>query len=254
MPSSDCPGKRETRVRSWLARSLSCLPLLLLTATNVLAHGTEEANFEPPEDVVLFWAKRAGLIIMILSVLLTSFVIVARRGRLMESLSRWLLFFGLCVLPVPVLFLSAGVGMEESKAVGFCSSCHEPMGPFVEDMKDPDSENLAALHFKNRYIQSDQCWTCHSDYGIAGTAEAKFRGLTHITYVALDRWEPPIALSKPYNWRICLDCHAESALFKAPREYDEAHEGVLREVLDGETTCGDCHGLAHPEREARSSK
>ncbi|MDX1583826.1 MAG: NapC/NirT family cytochrome c [Thermoanaerobaculia bacterium] len=220
----------------------------------VSAHGNEEANFEPPVDVVLVWAKRAGLTIMIISVLLTLFVLIVRRRRLMEGFSKLLLFLGLCVLPVPVMFLGAGVGMEESKAVHFCSSCHGPMGPFISDMMDPESENLAAVHFKNRYIQREHCWTCHSDYGIAGTAEAKFRGLTHITYAALDRWEPPIELSSPYNWRICLDCHAESALFQAPRNYAEAHEGVLEEVLAGETTCVDCHVLAHPEPEERRSK
>lgn len=220
----------------------------------LLAHGTESATFEPPEDVVLLWAKRGGLIIMVFSVLLTLFVLVSRRGRLMENQSKWLLFVGLCVLPVPVLFLSSGVGMEESKAVSFCSSCHAPMGPFVDDMMDRESDNLAAVHFKNRYIQSNQCWTCHSDYGIAGTGKAKMRGLIHISYATFDTWEPPIALPKPYNWRICLDCHAESALFEAPRGDEEAHEGVLTAVLESEMTCGDCHGLAHPERETRSTK
>lgn len=253
MLSSNCLRSSVNRLAKRLARPICCFLLVLLTAPHV-AHGAEKVIFEPPEDVVLFWARRAGLVIMIFSVLLISFVLVTRRGRLLENLSKWLLFLGLCVLPVPVLFLSSGVGMEESKSVNFCSSCHKPMGPFVRDMKNPDSDTLAALHFKNRYIQSDQCWTCHSDYGVAGTAKAKIRGLTHISYVALDAWQPPIKLFKPYNWRICLQCHAESALFRSPRNGGEAHDGVLAGVLKGETTCGDCHGLAHPAREARSSK
>ena len=227
---------------------------LLLLAPDILAQATETVIFEPPEDVVLLWAKRGGLLVMVCSLLLTIFVLVTRRGRVMESQSKLLLFVGLCVFPVPVLFLSAGVGMEESKHVSFCSSCHGPMGPFVNDMEDPESEDLAALHFRNRYIQSNQCWTCHSDYGIAGTTRAKLRGLTHITYATLDLWEAPIALSMPYNWKICLGCHAESGLFKAPRNDAEAHDGVIAEVLKGDLTCGDCHGLAHPAREARSSK
>ena len=32
------------------------------------------------------------------------------------------------------------------------------------------SETLAAKHYKNRFIRENQCYTCHSDYGVAGTA------------------------------------------------------------------------------------
>jgi hypothetical protein len=98
----------------------------------------------------------------------------------MELQSKWILFFGLCVFPIPVTLLSAGVGMEESKQVAFCASCHQPMGPFVEDMRAPGSEDLAedlaAVHYKNWLIRRDHCWTCHSDYGIAGTARASSSG------------------------------------------------------------------------------
>lgn len=185
---------------------------------------------------------RAGLAVMVFSLLLNVFVLVTRRGRLMESQSKWLLFFGICMLPIPVMFLSGGVGMEASKEVRFCQSCHEPMGPFVDDMMDPDSRSMAAIHYKNRLIQSKQCWTCHTDYGIAGTTRAKLTGLLHITKVALDTWEPPIMLSHPYQWTICLECHAESASFKA----EPYHKGSVEAVLRGGGRCSACHGLAHP--------
>lgn len=113
---------------------------------------------------------------MTVSIALTLFVLFTRRRRLMELESKWILFFGLCVFPIPVTLLSAGVGMEESKQVAFCGSCHQPMGPFVADMRAPASDNLAAVHYKNWLIQRDHCWTCPSDYGIAGTARGGIGG------------------------------------------------------------------------------
>lgn len=225
--------------------------LLFVSAATLLA---QEGGvvFEPPEDVILGWAKRACLVVTILSLALILLILVWRRNRLMEASSKWLLFLGLCVLPVPVAFLSSGIGMEESKAVEFCHACHAPMDPFVHDMMDPESDTLAALHYKKRYIQHEQCWTCHSDYGIAGTGEAKLTGLIHITKFTTGDWEAPIHLYNPYKWTICLECHANSTLFKEPREDPEAHDGVLEAVMGGELGCTDCHSTAHPDPEERS--
>ncbi len=203
---------------------------------------------------MLVWATRAGLVLMTISVALTLFVLLARRQRLMEPQTRWMLFLGLCVLPVPVALVSGGVGMEESKDVAFCRSCHAPMGPFVEAMLDPTSDELAAVHYKNWLIQRDHCWTCHSDYGVAGTARAKLTGLTHIARVTFGWWEPPIRMRHPYNWTICLGCHSNSARFRAPRSDASAHEGVVEAILRGEAGCTDCHESAHPPREARATR
>ena len=102
--------------------------------------------FVQPEDMVLMWAERAALVVALFSVMLLLFVLLKRRQRLMEGQSKWLLFLGLCVFPVPIVLLSAGIGMEESKKVEFCHSCHASMDPFVDDMMDPDSDYLAAIH------------------------------------------------------------------------------------------------------------
>lgn len=229
------------------------LPLLSLSAVaTVLSAEEEAAVFAPEKDVVLAWALRACLIVTVLSLALIILVLVFRHRRLMESSSKWLLFIGICVLPLPVALLSSGIGMEESKSVDFCHSCHAPMDPFVDDMKNGQSDTLAAQHFKNRYIQRDHCWTCHSDYGIAGTAGAKAKGLTHIYKFTTKSWHAPIALYEPYQWAICLGCHAESNLFKAPRNDATAHEGVLEAVMKKEMGCTDCHDMAHPGPEQRS--
>ena len=233
---------------------LSLLTLVLFASAPAVSGEAQPAIFEAPEDVVLAWAIRAGLVLMTLSIALTLFVLLKRRQRLLEPQSRWMLFFGLCAFPIPVALLSGGVGMESSKEVAFCNSCHQPMGPFVADMRDPASENLAAVHYKNWLIQRDHCWTCHSNYGIAGTARAKLMGLNHIARATFGAWKPPIRLSQPYRWTICLGCHSNSARFRTPRGNATAHEGVVEAVVSGQAGCTDCHAAAHPPPERRSSR
>lgn len=227
----------------------SCLVLGLFLAEILFAQEIAAVVFEPPEDIILIWAKRVSLIMTVAAAMLILFTVLFRSGRLGEYQSKWLLFFGLCVLPLPVMLLSNGVGLEQSKDVSFCESCHV-MDPFLNDMKDRESDTLASQHYNNRFIQHGQCWTCHSDYGIFGTAEAKVGGLIDVYMYLTRSYELPITLRHDYNFTICLNCHAQSALFQE----EESHEGIVEEVLGGGMVCTDCHELAHPEREARSTE
>jgi len=181
MGNEMCKRKFRVRFSTVCVLAMFCL----LCTPNLMAQESTQVAFAPPKDYVQMWAMRAGLAVMVFSLLLNIFVLVKRRGRLMESQSKWLLFLGICVLPIPVMLLSGGVGMEVSKEVKFCQSCHEPMSPFVDDMMDPNSRSMAAVHYKDRLIQTKQCWTCHTDYGIAGSAQSKLTGLIHISKVAL---------------------------------------------------------------------
>ena len=139
--------------------------------------------------------------------------------------------------------------MEQSKSVEFCNSCHV-MDPFLDDMRDVESDNLAAAHFKHRYIQREHCYRCHTNYGIFGTMEAKLAGLGHVWMEATGTYELPIEINKPYNYAICLDCHGQAVRFVS----EEMHGETLDDVLAGEGTCSDCHEMAHPERETRSTE
>lgn len=225
--------------------------LLLGTSAVWLAAQEESQTFQEPQDAVLKWVGRACLVVSLLGIGLLIWLVAFRRDRLMEAQSKWILFLGLVMLPIPVAFLNGGLGLEGSKDVEFCHSCHAPMDPFVNDMENPESDHLAAVHFKNRFIQHEQCWTCHSDYGLSGTAEAKLTGLTHIYKFTTNTWEPPIKLYEPtYNWTICLGCHAQSQVF----QNEESHEGVVEGILAGEVGCTDCHETAHPAREERSER
>jgi nitrate/TMAO reductase-like tetraheme cytochrome c subunit len=189
-----------------------------------------------------------SLIVIIAAAALILYTLITRRNRLMDLHSKWLLFLGVGVLPVPAILMTTAVGLEHSKAVSFCNSCHA-MDPFIDDMRNVESDLLAASHFKNRLIQKEHCYTCHTDYGIFGTMEAKLAGLGHVWKDASGRWQAPIEISKPYQFRICLNCHAGAVRF----ENQEVHEGVIDDVVNGEISCTDCHEPAHPARSERSA-
>ena len=92
------------------------------------------------------------------------------------------------------------------------------MTPFVQDLRDPASETLAATHFKNRYIQDHHCYTCHSDYGLAGTLSAKLGGLGHVWRYTTGSYTLPIKIAKPYSNTQCLQCHGASQKFLKSRD------------------------------------
>jgi len=225
--------------------------ILLLIATVTTFAQQQEVKFVPPQDIALIWAKRIALLMTVVAITLTLYTLIFHHRRLMEHRAKWSIFVGICVLPIPALFVSIGVGLEQSKDVTFCNSCHT-MDPFFIDMNNPGSATLAALHYRNRYIQREHCWTCHSDYGIFGTAEAKMDGLKHVYRYSFHTYKLPIQLKYPYDLSICLNCHAESALFQRPRNDPEAHAGVLEGVMNNEISCLTCHGQAHPPGEERS--
>lgn len=232
--------------RRWLPVSLGSLAGPFLLAGAALADVPPSA-YSPPRDIAEEWAMILSFLLIVGSAALILYTLIFRRKRIMDEQSKWLLFLGVAVLPIPAVVLSGVVGLEHSKAVTFCSSCH-PMDPFVDDMRDTDSELLAAVHYNNRFIQREHCYTCHTDYGIFGTIESKLAGLRHVYKDASGRWEAPISLPKPYQFRICLDCHAGALRF----EDEEDHEDVIEEVVNGETDCTECHETAHPEPSERS--
>ncbi len=80
--------------------------------------------------------------------------------------------------------------------VNACGDCHAMEG-HVADLRNPASDSLAAKHYKNRYIQTDQCYTCHSDYGMFGTVNAKLEGLGHVYHNTTGNYPKPIKIKKP---------------------------------------------------------
>jgi hypothetical protein len=143
-----------------------------------------------------------------------------------------------------VAFLSFAHGLESTATVASCGSCHT-MTPFVQDLRNPQSATLAAKHFKNRYIQENHCYTCHSDYGLTGTLTAKLSGVGHVWRYTTGSYTAPIKIARPYPNLRCLECHGESQKFlDSPGHPKE----VIPTMMDGTLPCLTCHGPAHPEQ------
>jgi nitrate/TMAO reductase-like tetraheme cytochrome c subunit len=243
------PTEVRMKSRRGLILQLAAVFLVSSIAASVLLADGAQLVYQPPHDIAEEWAKSIGLVVAVIAAGLILYTITLRRSRLDEAGTKWILFLGVCLLPIPVALLSTAVGLEQSKKVSFCNSCHV-MHVFVNDMRDPDAEPLAAIHYKNRYIQREFCYRCHTNYGVFGDVEAKKAGLTHIWKETSGTYHLPVEISKPYRYTICLDCHGQSAKFLA----EESHDGVVAEVLAGDMICMDCHDMAHPPREERSTE
>ncbi len=231
----------RTLKRTWL------IPALLLLAASSLFARSTDVVYELPKDYAKEWARNISVLMTVGAAGLILFTLIARRRQLGGFQSKWLLFLGVCVVPFPVMILSTAVGLEQAKAIAFCNSCHS-MGTFVKDMQDPTSQMLAAAHFKNRYIQENHCYACHTDYGLFGTMQAKVGGLGPIWPEATGPYAVPVKLKTAYRYTICLNCHGQSQKFLG----ETAHAGIVSQTLRGESTCADCHGLSHPPRAGRS--
>ena len=214
---------------------------------------TLEKPFEGRGDVV-DWAgsltTAIGILILI-SIILTALL---ERQHVRPSIVSSLRFTSLGVLPILVLLLGGFVTLEGSKSTDFCHSCHTAMDLYVSDMQDTQSTTLAAIHYKKRQIQTNECYSCHADYGLWGAAEAKGRGLLHLYYwfmnSATARGEEQIKLYSSYQNSQCLYCHAGSQSFLevARQVHTKFADALLKTKADGAPVlgCMKCHGPAHP--------
>ena len=136
------------------------------------------------------------------------------------------------------------VGVHEVQA---CSQCHV-MRPMVNDLHDPNSDNLAARHFKNGYIPTGQCYACHSDYGFSGDMAAKMEGFRHLARYTTRTYKEPLAARTRFDNHQCLKCHQG----KTPFESVHVHGDVLARLESSNMSCLNCHGRAHPTRADRT--
>jgi cytochrome c nitrite reductase small subunit len=157
--------------------------------------------------------------------------------------SKLLLFVAVMVFPAVLSLVTMSVSFQRAKSVEFCASCHV-MAPFVNDLADRDSENLASMHWNNRWINKDPCYTCHTDYDFLGPVTAKMNGLRHITAYYLMPAKAELRLYKPFKNQNCLKCHAEQPVYLD----NIIHEMSAEEILSGETSCLECHESIHPEQ------
>ena len=157
----------------------------------------------------------------------------------MTSRFKIVLFFLLIVFPAILASATATTSFHNAQTKEFCSSCHV-MTPWYADMTNPESESLASMHFRRRWIQQEQCYTCHADYVFMGTMKAKMKGMRHvIAYYIGDR--DNIKLYEPFPNENCMHCHSEAAAFRE----SPSHDAMMEEIESGEESCIGCHDLIH---------
>ena len=133
------------------------------------------------------------------------------------------------------------------KEVRSCNSCHV-MRPMVNDMFDPSSQTLAARHFSNKWIPRQQCYTCHTDYGLSGNLKAKMDGYRHLARYTTGTFTEPIASPSAYNNDNCIQCPSGTRKF----EVVSNHIAIRKPLSDSSVSCLNCHGSAHPTRAQRT--
>src|SRR5262249_50354308 len=129
----------------------------------------------------------------------------SRRYALRTSLA--LVVAGIGVLPVIETSMGMVLVFERSRQPELCGSCHKAMQAYLDDMTRPGSTSLAAVHYKNRYIPSDQCYECHTAYGLRGSFQAKRQGLIDIYKYYTGSFRVPITMQHAYRNEYCLKCH-----------------------------------------------
>jgi nitrate/TMAO reductase-like tetraheme cytochrome c subunit len=217
---------------------------LLWLAAWPLAAGPPDFGVPEPRGFVgttSQWIQGVGFALAVLDFVLLVVIWRLIRKKGVTRSSKTLLLGAVVVIPAVVVFLATAHGMHAIARVEACGSCHA-MDSHVADLRNPASDSLAAIHYKNRYIQEDQCYTCHSDYGAFGTLSAKLDGLGHVYHNLAGNYEKPIKVRRPYSNIRCLSCHGEAQNFLAKHEKEE-----IPKLLTGKDSCLDCHGPAHKE-------
>ena len=183
-----------------------------------------------------------GLVTALAAVLALVFIEFVFRRRLQGATYHWLLLITLLGLPSITLMAASVTVLEDTMEVESCASCHV-MHPFVNDLRNPASETLAARHFKNKWIARQQCYTCHTTYGLHGTVSSKLDGLRHWWHYVTKSWPEPIRYKGTYPNANCLACHAGTPKF----EGEATHEAIAAELASNESSCVTCHAPIHPE-------
>lgn len=192
------------------------------------------------------WMSIAACAAALSGVVLIYFGLRRTRKIGLDATSKWIFLLGLGLLPLFGMVTGAGAVMETAKEPHRCMTCHV-MEPYGNDMTDPKSEGLAAIHYRNRWIRENQCYECHSQYGVFGTLQAKMDGVGHLYHYLTGTYEQPIRMHDPFPIAQCLKCHGTSEPFlKIGKHMDPK---VVEELKSGKISCLECHEAPHPREE-----
>jgi nitrate/TMAO reductase-like tetraheme cytochrome c subunit len=200
------------------------------------------AGFGPDfqHDPVEYWASQILAWVLLVAVILVVYALVkAIRGELVGIRGKALMLVGVVLLPLFSISTGMLLVFTRAERVEFCASCHHVMAEFA---------GLAAIHFANRYIPTNQCYECHTSYGLFGTAEAKIHGIGEVIRYYTRTYELPVSMWKPYPNGDCLKCHAESKLWLSVDAHTDADTEA--QLFADLLSCMECHGSAHEVGEA----
>jgi cytochrome c nitrite reductase small subunit len=108
---------------------------------------------------------------------------------------------------------------------------------------------VAGLHYKDRLINEDQCYTCHTGYGLPGNIDAKLGGLSHVKHYYITGVPEVIKIHKPFPVATCLRCHEDSVMYKKIEQHVDAE--MKPKIVSGEMSCFECHAAPHPRKAAK---
>jgi len=227
--------------RKWLV-SLALVAVILGVRPGRLWSASTSPDFQ--FDPVEYWAARILAWVLVIAVILVAYTLLkALRGQLGGTSGRALMLVGVVLLPSFSVTIGMLLVFTRAKRVEFCASCHRVMQDYAHDMTSADRTGLAAIHFANRYIPKNQCYECHTSYGLFGTVEAKIHGIGEVAKYYTGLYDPPVAMWKPYRNADCLKCHAESDKWLSVEAHTD--EETEAELYEDRTSCMSCHGSAH---------
>ncbi|MCC5905181.1 MAG: NapC/NirT family cytochrome c [Balneolaceae bacterium] len=212
------------------------IPMYFQAGGNISQAPQAEKGFTVGE--LMRWAGIISITIAVIILLMIEFFYKKQISRLNY---RTLMMVGMFALPVVVVLSTGTTVLETTKTVESCASCHV-MDPFVNDLFNPESNTLAARHYKNRWISEYQCYTCHTTYGAHGTFEGKRDGFRHWLLYVTQTWEEPIAFAGSYPNQNCTACHGGTQKFMEV----VSHQALSQKMRADEVSCTSCHGPAHP--------
>lgn len=202
-----------------------------------------EGVFSGDLDNVTRWISGAGILLGLASAAILIAVLARGRDWRVSAAAKWTLLVGLFLLPAVTMLFGNVVGFHKVKSS--CYECHT-MDPWVADMRDPKSKTLVSKHYQNRWIPDDQCYTCHTGYGLAGNIRAKIGGLGHVTHEYVTGVPEVIKIRRPFDVGTCLHCHGESAKYLKIDQHVDAE--MKPKILSGEMSCFECHESPHPRK------
>lgn len=213
------------------------LTFTLLASSSALALAQTIEPGTPANELI----RQASLVFAIIAIILLVLVEFVFKSRIARGSYYLLLFIGLFGIPAFTMTGTTSTLFEETKTVESCNSCHI-MEPFVDDMQNPQSATLAARHFRHKWIEKDQCYHCHTAYGVHGDIAAKRDGFRHWLMYVTNTYPDPIRFVGSYPNSNCFACHDDTPKY----EVVPSHLALEPQLAADEVSCTSCHGPPHP--------